>query len=85
MAETAFVQEPIGEVYDKIGACYRCRIETKIRRGKPVYRWVLSRKWVSWREWQTGRWTRSENKAWERGRARLMAMDYHAHEVVGRV
>lgn len=78
--------DPLGEVWDDRGARYRCRIECKFNwRGKTVYRWVLERKWVSWRDDRNGWWTSSEAKANERGRAALLAHKHNRYQEVGRV
>lgn len=78
--------DPVGEVYDDRGARYRCRIECKLNwRGKTVYRWVLERKWVSWRDEARGWWTRSEAKANAHGRNMLLARRHDRFEEVGRV
>lgn len=85
MTEPTGANDPLGEIWDDRGARWRCRIEQCYRRGHPVYRWVLERKWVSWRDYQSGWWTRSEAKARERGRKVLLIHNRHRYEEVGRV
>lgn len=69
----AATEPEIGEVWDGSGARWRCSIQKRVRRGRLQYRWVLERKWVSWREWRTGMWTRSLDRARARGRSVLLS------------
>jgi len=77
--------DPMGEVWDGDGARWRCRIEKRTRRGRSQYRWVLERKWVSWRHWRSGMWTRREERARKRARRVLLSHSAERYEEVGRV
>jgi len=83
-ASAASVSE-IGEVWDGDGARWRCSIQKRVRRGHIQYRWLLERKWVSWRHWRTGWWTQSEDRARNRGRRVLLSHSAERYEEVGRV
>lgn len=70
------------EVFDNAGARYRVSVETRTRRGRPQYRWVIEREWVNWRDVKKGWWTRDAAKAVARGNALLARIDHHKYERV---
>lgn len=70
------------EVYDG-WATWRVKIETKLRRGRQVYRYVVERKFVRWDVWRRGWWTRDIDKAMQRGKAVLDSKRRDRYEEVG--
>lgn len=66
-------------VRDDAGAQYRVFIEERVKRGEPRYRYVIERKWVSWRRHREGWWTKDAAKAVRKGNAALARYDDSRH------
>jgi hypothetical protein len=63
-------------------ARYYCRLETKQRRGRPVYRYVIEREFVRRDDYRKGWWTRDRDKVIRRAASAMRALDPHKYESV---
>lgn len=62
------------QVYDG-WAYYRCRIETREKRGKTQWRYVIERRFVATKDHERGRWSTDEAKVREQGEKRLDSLE----------